>query len=125
MGHDNVDDLIVLARRGELSEPEVRRLEMVLKTSDTTRALFEVGSSFDAALTRRPGDAELLERVRDRVKVRVAAKALAETPPRKQPWRLAALALLIAGAAAASAIAVQALTSDGQSQTVTLPASTG
>jgi len=125
MGHDNVDDLIVLARRGELSEPEVRRLEIVLRTSDTTRALFEVGSSFDASLTRRPGDAELLERVRDRVKARVAARTPAETPPRKQPWRLAALALLVAGAAAASAVAVQALTSGGQSQTVTSPSSTG
>lgn len=118
MGHDNIDDLIALARRGELGEPEVRRLEMVLRTSDTTRALYDVGSSFDAKLTRRPGDEELLARVRDRVKAQVAASALAGAPPRKQRWRLAALALLVAGAAAASVVALQALTSRGPDQTV-------
>ena len=121
MGHDNIDDLIALARRGELGEPEVRRLEMVLKTSDTTRALYEVGSSFDALGTRRAGDEELLARVRDRVKLRVAVQELAGTPPRKHHWRFAALAFLVAGAAAASVVALQGFTSRGQNQTLDSP----
>lgn len=123
MSLDNVDDLIALARRGELGEPEARRLEMVLKTSDTTRALHEVGASFDRSLTHQSGDEELLARVRDRVKARVAATVAVGAPPRRQRRRLLVLALLIAGGAAASVVGLQTFSSRGQGQTVLLPPS--
>jgi TolA-binding protein len=123
MGHDNVDDLIALARRGKLGEPEARRLEMVLKTSDTTRALYEVGASFDRTLTGRSGDEELLARVRDRVTARVATRVVAGAPPLRQRRRLLALALLVAGGAAASVVGLPTFTSRGQGQTAALGSS--
>ena len=106
MSHDNVDDLIALARRGLLSEPEARRLRMALQTSESARVLHEVGLSFDANTTALPGDAELLARVASRISSRVSSQRhTTSTPvgmPRRQRYIFMALALLVAGAAAAS-----------------------
>jgi TolA-binding protein len=106
MSHDNVEDLIALARRHELSEPEVRRLQMVLKTSESARALHEVGASFDKAPTTRPGDDELLTRVTARMKQGLAAKPTFDGRKRPQRWLIGTLALLATAAAAAAASVV-------------------
>jgi len=102
MSHDNVDDLIALARRGLLSEPESRRLRMALHTSESARALHEVGLSFDASTTTLPGDGELLARVTRRVASQSSATSAPVGMPRRQRIFFTALALLVAGAAAAS-----------------------
>lgn len=102
MSHDNVDDLVALARRGLLSEPETRRLRMALQTSEGARALHEVGLSFDASATTLPGDGELLRRVAHRVASRRSTPSAPVGTPRRQRFIFMALALLVAGAAAAS-----------------------
>ena len=63
MSNDSIEDKLVLARRGALSDPEQRRLEMALNTSDGARALFEAGLAFDGMDTANASDHELLARV--------------------------------------------------------------
>lgn len=101
MSNDSIEDKLVLARRGALSDPEQRRLEMALNTSDGARALFEAGLAFDGMDTANASDHELLARVA----ARTSARALALGPPRarkrgKLLW-LAVATLLVSGAAAA------------------------
>lgn len=48
MKHDHdTDDLLVLARRGDLSTADERRLRDVLRTSDEAQILYDAGRTFD------------------------------------------------------------------------------
>ena len=92
------DDLLILARRGELSEAEQRRLEVYLGASPLSGALYELGVHYDTLAQRRQDDAEVIER---------AISAVCER--RKRPgqrrsrrgWLIAVVAALSSVSAAA------------------------
>jgi tetratricopeptide (TPR) repeat protein len=82
---DFVDDLLVRARRGELSEPEQSELEHALESSIENRLLFEAGSGFDAEASVEPGDELLI------------ARMAREVPKRARPRRPSALRHFVQG----------------------------
>ncbi|HEU5074876.1 MAG TPA: tetratricopeptide repeat protein [Polyangiaceae bacterium] len=102
MSNDSIEDKLVLARRGALSDPDRRRLEIALNTSASARALYEAGLAFDSMHTDRAGDRELLTRVGARISARVVGGQA------RKPRKLGKLVgfvgamLFVSGAAAAS-----------------------
>ena len=92
------EDLLVHARRGELSPEEEKSLGALLATSETACLWYQAGIGFDAESPVLPGDEELLGRVTERV-----AKASSGRISRRW-WRIAwpaAAASLVATSAAA------------------------
>lgn len=102
MSNDSIEDKVVLARRGALSDHERRRLEIALNTSESTRALHAAGIAFDRMHTDAPSDDALLTRVSARTSARVLG-GRARNPRRLgRLTKLAAAVLMVSGAAAAS-----------------------
>ena len=102
MSNDSIEDKVVLARRGALSDHERRRLEIALNTSESTRALHAAGIAFDRMHTDAASDDALLARVSARTSARVLG-GRARNPRRLgRLTKLAAAMLLVSGAAAAS-----------------------
>ncbi len=91
------DDLAVLARRGDLSDADQRRLRDVLKGSVETRLLFEAGSAFDKEAPVVAGDDERIERMVRQVQRRVHGGPI--VPLRRQAVRALAAGMLLAGVA--------------------------
>jgi TolA-binding protein len=92
------EDLIVCARRGDLSAEEEKSLRVLLGNSEAARLWYEAGMGFDAESPVQPGDEELLARLALRV-----GKASNQRVSRAW-WRIALLAaasLLVATTAAA------------------------
>lgn len=95
----NLEDLMVRARRGELTSEEERQLAIATGTSLEAKLLYDAGRGFDRESPVLPGDEALVERLADRVESTRNVKA----------WRTsrvtllgAAAAVLIASAAAAT-----------------------
>lgn len=86
-----VEDLIPLERRGALTDPERRRLEVALRSSSTLRALREIGTCFDEVPLRVPGDEALLRRIAARAK---AHPGPTPANPARRTRRLAVLAVV-------------------------------
>jgi len=61
--HTLADDLVALERRGSLSEPERRRLEVALNASSSLSQLRFLGRAFDAVPEALPGDDAILARI--------------------------------------------------------------
>lgn len=114
MANDNVEDLIALARRGELSEAESRRLEMVLKTSDSARVLHEVGLDFERMRTERADDEALLHRVGTALGHGARGRTKARSKRGRRLLLLVAIALG-SSAAAASVVGFRLSKSQGAS----------
>ena len=102
---EHPEDLVALERQQWLSEPEQRRLQMCLASSDSLRLLYQVGLDFDAMPTVRPEDAAQLEQLVASAHARFAARTEApssRTPVRKIATGVAFSVLLFAlGATAA------------------------
>ena len=64
------EDLSALSRRGALSEPELRRLDMCLSASPSLRTLDQVGRDFDQMRTTAADDEVLAEKLAQAVKQR-------------------------------------------------------
>jgi TolA-binding protein len=60
---DDADDLVVLARRGSLSDTEQRRLRETLSASVETQLLYDAGCAFDREAPVLSGDDERIERI--------------------------------------------------------------
>lgn len=73
---DFIDDLLVRARRGALSDAEQGELEQELQGSFEARLLFAAGLGFDAEASVEPGDDELV--------ARMAARAQRPAMPEKR-----------------------------------------
>ena len=65
------DDLLALARRGELSEADDRRLRELLASSPESRAVYEAGRAFDLEAPVLPGDDQRVARIERRVQKRL------------------------------------------------------
>jgi TolA-binding protein len=98
------DDLLVLARRGELSQAGQRQLEVYLQASPISRVLYDLGCHYDTLDTDQPKDGALIERV-----VARASERRGSSPKQQRargPLQLVAIVLLgfvSAGVAAATA----------------------
>jgi len=116
---DSTEDLIVRARRGELSETENRYLHGLLATSREAQLLLQAGIGFDAESPMLPGDDRFVELLADRV---------AHGNPVKQhrPWRtalLVALCSFLATSAAAGAwVALERVFGSAAPGPTTMPA---
>jgi TolA-binding protein len=97
----SLDDLIVLARRGELSPAEARRLDVYLAASDDARLIHDIGSDYDGMHTDRSGDVALLDRVGRRV-IERHSRGSGRAPSRFRAAALVALGALLASATAAA-----------------------
>lgn len=102
MSNDSIEDKLVLARRGALSDPDRRRLEIALNTSESSRALYETGVAFDRMHTDGPNDRELLARVSASTSARMLGGQARNPRKRGKLTLLAAAILVVSGAAAAS-----------------------
>jgi TolA-binding protein len=71
--HDSVDDLVVLARRGDLSARDEKRLRELLAASPEARLLHEAGRAFDEEAPVVAGDDERIERIERAVQKRLGA----------------------------------------------------
>lgn len=100
----SLDDLIALARRGELSPAEARRLEVYLGASGDARLISDIGSDYDGMVTARPGDDALLERVGRRV-IERRAPGSRHSHGRWRAPALIGLGALLASTAAAAVVA--------------------
>jgi hypothetical protein len=72
--HDSADDLLVLARRGDLVDGDERRLRDALGTSPEARALYDAGLAFDAETSVLAGDDERIERIARNVEKKLAKR---------------------------------------------------
>ncbi len=99
---DLADDLVVLARRGDLPRAEERRLRDALTASPETRVLFDAGRGFDEEAEVQPGDAARLERMVRNVEQRRRA-----VERRRASRRVAAAALAVGLTGALAVAAVQ------------------
>lgn len=88
------EDLVVLQRRGELSEPQRRRLELALGASDSLRQLQAVGRAFDEVPKTVQGDGAILSRIAERARERGVTAPTAQRRPR--PNRILVMATLAA-----------------------------
>jgi TolA-binding protein len=61
-----VEDLIVKARRGQLSPEEAQQLRLAVDASTEARLLYEAGVAFDGESPVAPGDEALIARLGDR-----------------------------------------------------------
>jgi TolA-binding protein len=97
------DDLLILARRGELPEAEQRRLEVYLGASPTSRALYELGAHYDTAAQGRQDDAEMIGRAIAAVCERRKGSSQRRS---RRGWLIAIVAALSSVSAAAAAVTV-------------------
>ena len=97
---DAIEDLIVLARRGDLPESDERAFRERLAKSPVDRELYDAGRAIDAEAPIESGDAARLDRL-----VRAVELKAAPEPRRRRPSRIVriALAALLVGGAAVSA----------------------
>ena len=93
-----VEDLIVRARRGELSSAEQAELDEALASSREAGLLFQAGLGFDAASPILPEDEQLVARLADAV-----ARPRSATLRRSSRSVLMVAALILATATAAAA----------------------
>jgi hypothetical protein len=100
--HDqNADDLLVLARRGDLVDGDERKLRDALGTSPEARALYDAGLAFDAETSVLAGDDERIERIARNVEKRLAKKG-GFFQRRRWVLQLAVAAALLVGVAIAA-----------------------
>jgi TolA-binding protein len=97
--HDAPFDLLALARRGELSVADQRRLRDLLASSPEARLLYEAGCAFDREAPVQPGDDALV----DRIERRVQARLKPSTTGARRRW--IAGACIVAAVVATSAVA--------------------
>ena len=118
---DSVDDLIALARRGELDAAERRRLELSLGSSSEARLLHQAGLELDQAASVLPGDDALAERIKRRVMARVLPVA---APRRRRllPWGIAAAVACVAMAAGGAVLGLRPLRAIFSTPVLTAPA---
>jgi hypothetical protein len=67
----SLDDLLILARRGELSLEDDRRLRVALESEPELRFIFEAGRAFDAEAPVLTGDDERIALIVRRVESRL------------------------------------------------------
>jgi TolA-binding protein len=106
-GRGNSEDLLVLARRGDLPKTQQTELEHALDTSASLQAAFTVGNDFDRLATVRPGDDDLIARAASKA----LGKRVSERPPGIRGARRPVLARKLAwavGIAAMFAVSVAA-----------------
>lgn len=97
---DDALDLSARARRSEATEADLKRLKLALGSSVTLQVAHRVGSDFDAALSVRASDAELLDDIVAGALRRAARKPMPRaTHPRLAVWLAAAAALLVSAGA--------------------------
>jgi TolA-binding protein len=97
---DDALDLSARARRSEATEADLKRLKLALGSSVTLQVAHRVGSDFDAALSVRASDAELLDDIVAGALRRAAGKKTPRgTRPRLATWLAAAAALLVSAGA--------------------------
>jgi TolA-binding protein len=97
---DDALDLSARARRSEATEADLKRLKLALGSSVTLQVAHRVGSDFDAALSVRASDAELLDDIVASALRRAAGKPLPRSKrPRLAVWLVAAAALLVSAGA--------------------------
>jgi tetratricopeptide (TPR) repeat protein len=118
---DSVDDLIALARRGELDAAERRRLELSLGSSSEARLLHQAGLELDQAASVLPGDDALAERIKRRVMARVLPVA-APRRHRLLPWGIAAAVACVAMAAGGAVLGLRPLRAIFSTPMLTAPA---
>ena len=118
---ESVDDLIALARRGELDAPERRRLELSLGSSSEARLLHQAGLELDQEASVLPGDDALAERIKRRVMARVLPVA---APRRRRllPWGMAAAVACVAMAAGGAVLGLRPLRAIFSTPVLTAPA---
>jgi len=91
------EDLLTRARRGELSEDEARRFEIVVGSSRELELLYEAGVQFDAQAQLLPGDEERMSALvagalaeLEHAPPRAATSGVRRAPRRHAPaWRFA------------------------------------
>lgn len=97
---DEALDLSARARRSEATEADLKRLKLALGSSVTLQVAHRVGSDFDAALSVRANDAELLDDIVAGALRRAAGKPMPRSKrPRLAVWLAAAAALLVSAGA--------------------------
>jgi TolA-binding protein len=97
---ESPEDLVVRARRCELSDEEQRRLDLALEASQELRLLLEAGTGFDAESSVLPGDDALVAQAGRRAAARASAR------PRRRGALLVTAGMFVATAAAAGGWAV-------------------
>lgn len=109
MANTHIEDMIVLSRRTQLPAPEQRRLQTALATSESVRALHQIGLDFDAF--EHVPDPELIARVAARAHVAAQARRRFETAKlkRRRPWRRISLLFLAVFGLLSTAVAAVGL----------------
>jgi TolA-binding protein len=97
------DDLLILARRGELSEAEQRRLDVYLGASLLSRALYQLGVHYDAVPQEQRNDADTIGRV-----ITAVCEQKGGTTARRsrRGWLIGVVAALSSVTAAAATVTV-------------------
>ena len=103
---ESAEDLVVRARRNELSGEEQRRLELALEASQELRLLLEAGTGFDAESSVLPGDDALVAQAGRRAEARARAR------PRRRAALLIAAGVFVATTAAAGGWVMGRVTSE-------------
>ena len=105
MQPDWPEDLLILERRAELSEPAQRRLQMCLAASDGLQVLRQVGHAFDAMPTEAASDAAFTAQLVANVTAQYAPQLAMLATAKKCRWAAyalwAAALFMTLGAAAA------------------------
>ena len=97
---DDALDLSARARRSEATEADLKRLKLALASSVTLQVAHRVGTDFDAALSVRAGDAELLDEIVAGALGRARGKKMPRpTRPVVAVWLAAAATLLVSAGA--------------------------
>jgi TolA-binding protein len=96
---DSVDDLLVLARRGDLSTADRQRLRDALASSPETRLLYEAGQAFDMEAPVLAGDDERIEEIERQVQKRLRANSSRNVRRARRFVQAGLAAMLVAGVA--------------------------
>lgn len=97
---DEALDLSARARRSEATEADLKRLKVALGSSVTLQVAHRVGTDFDAALSVRASDAQLLDEIVVGALGRATGKKKPRAArPRLAVWLAAAAALLVSAGA--------------------------
>jgi TolA-binding protein len=95
----SLDDLLILARRGELSLEEDRRLRDALAGAPEMRFVFEAGRAFDVEAPVVAGDDERIALIERQVEKRLRLPGSPSARRWKRMVQLALAAVLVVGAA--------------------------
>jgi len=101
-GKHSIEDLMVQARRLELSTEEQCRLRVALDASQENRLLQAAGRGFDEESSVRPGDDELIARIAQRLESQAPTRAWRRW---REPVLIAVGAMVLTTAAAGAWIA--------------------